>query len=152
MEVTFRPAEASDIELLLHFMQEYCAFDHLPFAEETRRRTLTHFITNEHLGKLWVILSEREAVGYLALTLGYSFEFGGYDAFIDEVYIRESQRGRGIGTLALQMAEDECRALAVRALHLEVGRENTNARALYRKIGFVDHDRYLMTKRISLHK
>jgi ribosomal protein S18 acetylase RimI-like enzyme len=88
----------------------------------------------------------------LALTLGYSFEFGGYDAFIDEVYIRESQRGRGIGKLALQMAEDECRALEVRALHLEVERENTNAQALYRKVGFVDHNRYLMTKRIFLHE
>lgn len=149
MEVTFRLAEAADIELLLHFMREYCAFDHLPFEEETRRGTLTQFINNEQLGKLWIILSGGEAVGYLALTLGYSFEFGGYDAFIDEVYIRESQRGRGIGKLAIQMAEDECRALDVRALHLEVERENTNAQALYRRVGFVDHDRYLLTKRIS---
>jgi ribosomal protein S18 acetylase RimI-like enzyme len=152
VEVTFRLAETADIELLLHFMREYCAFDHLPFKEETRRRTLAQFISDERLGRLWVILSGGEAIGYLALTLGYSFEFGGYDAFIDEVYIRESQRGRGIGKLALQMAEDECRALEVRALHLEVERENTNAQALYRKVGFVDHNRYLMTKRIFLHE
>ena len=41
------------------------------------------------------------AVGYLVLTLGYSLEYGGRDAFIDEVYIRSSYRGRGIGTAAL---------------------------------------------------
>ena len=49
----------------------------------------------------------------------------------------------------MAFAETQCRAVGVRALHLEVERDNTNARALYRKVGFVDHDRYLMTKRIS---
>jgi len=36
--------------------------------------------------------------------------------------------------------------LGVKALHLEVERTNTAAQAFYRKIGFKDHSRYLMTK------
>jgi GNAT superfamily N-acetyltransferase len=132
-------------------MREYYEFDHLHFNEQIARSALEKFIGNDVLGRLWVIHYEGEAVGYLILTLGFSFEFGGYDAFIDEVYIRESHRGRGIGKIALQAAEEECRALGVCALHLEVERENTNAHALYRKVGFVDHDRYLMTRRISPH-
>ena len=149
MEVVFKLAEAADIEPLIHLMREYCAFDHLPFEEETRRKTLTQFINSKQLGRLWIILFGGETIGYLALTLGYSFEFGGYDAFIDEVYVRENQRGRGIGKMAIQTAEQECRILGVRALHLEVERENTSAQALYRKVGFVDHDRYLLTKSLS---
>ena len=81
--------------------------------------------------------------------IGYSIEYGGRDAFIDEVYIRAAYRGQGIGRQAMMFAETQCRALGVRALHLEVARDNTNAHALYRKVGFVDHDRYLMTKHIS---
>jgi len=149
METTFRLAEMADVQALLPLMQEYCAFDHLPFDEDSRRRTLTQFISNEQLGRLWIILCKGEAVGYLALTLGYSFEFGGCDAFIDEIYIREHQRGRGIGKMAIELAEEVCRALDVRALHLEVERGNTNALALYRKVGFVDHERYLLTKHLS---
>lgn len=146
MGTTFKIAEPMDIEILVQFMREYCAFDHLPFEEQIRRRVLAAFLGTESLGRLWVILSDGEAIGYLILTLGFSFEYGGYDAFIDEVYVRQSHRGKGIGTVALAFAEEACRAFGVRALHLEVERENTNAHALYRKVGFVDHDRYLMTK------
>ncbi|HEX2680374.1 MAG TPA: hypothetical protein VHQ03_03690 [Candidatus Dormibacteraeota bacterium] len=38
--------------------------------------------------------------------------------------------------------------MGVHALHLEVTHANTGAQQLYRKFGFEDHDRYLMTKRI----
>ena len=85
-------------------------------------------------------------VGYVVLTLGFSLEFHGRDAFVDEIYIRAQYRGRGIGGKALAFAEGACRSLGVRALHLEVERKNTAAQAVYRKVGFKDHDRYLMTK------
>jgi len=58
-------------------------------------------------------------------------------------------RGKGVGKLALAFAEDACRALGVRALHLEVERANAAAYGLYRKVGFVDHERYLLTKRLT---
>ena len=150
MDTTFTIATHADLDTLVQFMREYYEFDHLPFAEHVARSALEKFVGDESLGRLWLIHCNTEAVGYLVLTLGYSLEYGGRDAFIDEVYIRASHRGRGIGQRALAFAEETCRrSLDVRALHLEVERENTNAQALYRKVGFVDHDRYLMTKRIS---
>jgi GNAT superfamily N-acetyltransferase len=145
-DITFKLAQSADAETLVQFMREYCAFDHLPFEEQTRRQTLAKFLSDESLGSLWLIAHGEEAIGYLVLTLGYSFEYGGRDAFIDEVYIRESHRRKGVGKIALALAEEACRTLGVRALHLEVERENRNAHALYRKVGFVDHDRYLLTK------
>jgi GNAT superfamily N-acetyltransferase len=149
METAFRIADRTDLEALVQFMREYYGFDHLPFDEQIARTALENFIDNEFLGRVWLIHHEDEAVGYVVLTLGYSLEYGGRDAFIDEVYIRESHRGRGIGQRTLAFVEDVCRSLKVRALHLEVERANTGAYAVYRKAGFVDHDRYLMTKRIS---
>ncbi len=149
METTYRIAERTDSETLLEFMREYYEFDHLPFDEQVARAALTKFVGDEALGRVWLISYEGEAIGYLVLTLGYSLEYGGRDAFIDEVYIRESHRRRGIGQRVLTFAEEVCRSLGVRALHLEVERANTNAHGLYRKVGFVDHDRYLMTKRIA---
>ncbi len=83
-------------------------------------------------------------IGYLALTVGYSFEYHGRDAFIDELYLLPSHRGQGIGTCAVQFAIDACRNLGVHALHLEVERENTAAQRLYRRAGFRDFDRLLL--------
>jgi GNAT superfamily N-acetyltransferase len=149
MTATFTIAQRADIETLLELMREYYAFDHLPFDEQVARAALAKFVDDESLGRVWLISDEGSPVGYLVLTLGYSLEYGGRDAFIDEVYVCSSHRGRGIGQRALTFAEDVCRSLGVRALHLEVERANTGAHGLYRKAGFVDHDRYLMTRRIT---
>jgi len=65
------------------------------------------------------------------------------------VYVHSSQRGKGVGTAALAFAEEQCRILGVRALHLEVEHANTNAYGVYRKVGFVDHERYMMTRLIT---
>lgn len=149
METVFRLTEHSEIEIVVSLMREYYAFDHLAFDADIARTALENFLDNESLGRVWLILYGNEIVGYLVLTLGYSLEYGGRDAFIDEVYIRDTHRGRGIGTKALAFAEAVCHSLGVRALHVEVERANTNAHRVYRKAGFVDHERYLLTKRIS---
>ena len=39
--------------------------------------------------------------------------------------------------------------LGVRALHLEVDRENGRARAVYEKAGIEDRNNYLLTKRLT---
>ncbi len=85
-------------------------------------------------------------VGYLAVTLGFSLEYRGRDAFIDELFIEPGSRGLGLGREALEIAERYCRECGVRALHLEVERHHQSAFELYRRTGFEDHDRYLMTK------
>lgn len=130
-------------------MREYYEFDHLTFDETVARRALEEMISNEAFGRIWLIYYADETVGYVVLTLGYSLEYGGRDAFIDEVYIRESHRGKGIGPAAIAYAEEQCRLLGVRALHLEVEHANTNAYGVYRKVGFVDHERYMMTKLLA---
>ncbi|MGH7962628.1 MAG: GNAT family N-acetyltransferase [Candidatus Binatia bacterium] len=54
-----------------------------------------------------------------------------------------------MGARTLQFLEEVCRSLGVRALHLEVDRSNTSAHGLYGKVGYVDHNRYLMTKSVE---
>ena len=149
MELTFRRVTRTDLDSLLPLVQAYYEFDHLSFDECVVRKALENFIDDPTFGRIWLISAENELVGYLILTLGYSIEYGGRDAFIDEVYLRAEYRGRGIGSQVLSFAEEECRTLGVRALHLEVERENTHAQRLYRRFGFIDHDRYLMTKHVS---
>lgn len=41
---------------------------------------------------------------------------------------------------------DAARGFGIRAVHLEVARRNVPAREFSRRMGFEDHDRYLMTK------
>ncbi len=149
MKISFRCANTSDIEILIEFIRECHKLEHLPFDGSIVHTLLANLLNNESLGGVWLIQDETVAIGYIILTFGYSLEFLGRDAFIDELYIRESHRGQGIGTKAIQFIQEICPSLGIQALHLEVDRTNTAAQALYRKVGFEDHDRYLMTKWIA---
>lgn len=130
-------------------MGEYYEFDHLRFDEAKARLALDRLLDEPSLGGVWTIHARNETAGYFVLALGFSLEFHGRDAFLDELYLRAPFRGRGIGGAAIRFAEEACRSFGVVALHLEVERANVNALEVYRRSGFVDHDRYLMTKLIA---
>jgi len=89
-----------------------------------------------------------KAIGYVILTLGFSIEHGGRDGFIDELYVIPEMRGLGLGRRMIQIAEDAARALGVGTLHLEVENRNKTAQAIYRKSGWRDTHRKLLSKKL----
>lgn len=148
MEIDFELAAPADPDLLVGMMREFYAHERMEFEEGAARAALAELLGDGRLGRVRLITAGAEVIGYLVLTFGFSLEFGGRDAFVDELFVREGWRGRGAGRRALEFAEGVCRAEGVRALHLEVDHVNTNAQALYRKAGYRDHDRHLLTKRV----
>lgn len=146
MKIHFKPVELSEIESLLIFIQEYYEYDDHPFDAVRIRVALANLIRHPDWGRIWFICRDAQSIGYVVLTLGYSVEYLGRDAFVDEIYIRERDRSQGIGRKTFQFLEEVCRSLKVNALHLEVEHTNAIAQAVYRKLGFVDQERYLMTR------
>ncbi len=146
MDPTLRLAGDRDIGALISMMREFYAIDAYPFDQAIARRALADLIRDPALGRVWLVEEGDAAIGYVVLTFGYSLEFHGRDAFVDELYLRPSHRGRGLGTRALRLVEETCRERGIHAVHLEVERTNVAARELYRKLGFKDHDRHLMTR------
>jgi diamine N-acetyltransferase len=146
MPPSFRLAADNDAEPLLAMMREYYAFDGHGFDEDRARHALLTFLREPAFGRAWLICDQTLPVGYVVLTFGYSLEYLGRDAFLDEFYIRESHRGRGWGRATLQFVEDEARSHQVRSIHLEVVCANHSAREFYRRHGYVDHEHSLMTK------
>jgi ribosomal protein S18 acetylase RimI-like enzyme len=116
------------------------------FDEQRRRVIFDQFVGDSPYGRAWLIAEGERPVGYVVLTVSFSFEYRGCDAYIDELYIAEEHRGRGIGRRAMEFVETVARELGVNAMHLEVSRDNEAALELYRRIGYVDHGRYLMAK------
>jgi ribosomal protein S18 acetylase RimI-like enzyme len=142
----FRRATPGDADGVLALMREYYAEDGYPFVGASARDAVRRLTRDASLGRLWVASRGGRIVGYLAVTLGFSLEYGGRDAFLDELYIEEAARGVGLGREALEIAEAYCRETDVRALHLEVEEHREWARALYRRCGFEAHGRELMSK------
>lgn len=141
----FRIALPADWPSVAAMMRAYYAEDGYPFAEVAAHTAFREFLAYDFLGRFWVA-DVGEVAGYLAVTLGFSFEYGGRDAFIDELYIDEAHRGAGLGREAVAVALDYCRAQDVRAVHLEVEHHRESAYRLYGRMGFELHERRLMTK------
>lgn len=146
MNPTFVLADSSHADLLIKLMREFYQVEHLKFDEGVARSALQQILGNRAHGLIHVIGLGEEVVGYVVLTFGFSLEFHGRDALVDEIYVREEYRGRGVGRAALRFVEDVCQDEGIKALHLEVDRVNTKAQKLYSGAGYEDNGRYLMTK------
>ena len=126
-----RKAKADDLDLLLPLVAEYHVFESIVMSPDDRRRAVARLLDDPALGAVWFIVKDGSPVGYIALCYGYSIEFGGRDAFIDEFYLLPGVRGQGFG-----------KADGVIALHLEVDHDNARARRLYEHMGFQPRMRF----------
>jgi GNAT superfamily N-acetyltransferase len=82
----------------------------------------------------------------MIVGFGFSIEFGGKDALLDELFLLPQFRGLGLGSEAIAFAISLCKQDGVAALHLEADHFNERAHDLYLRLGFKDHKRHLMTK------
>jgi diamine N-acetyltransferase len=145
----FRAAGTADAEAVLVLQRSFYAEGGYPFFETEARAVLIRLLGEPALGRVWVAIDGPVVVGYVVLTFSYSLEYRGRDAFIDELFVAGPHRGSGLGSAALQLVQDTCTGQGVRVLHLEVERSNDGAIALYRRHGFADRNRLLLTKDLS---
>jgi ribosomal protein S18 acetylase RimI-like enzyme len=141
----FRLATLADRTVLDAMIREYYVYDRHEIDEAIIRSSLDGALVENHHIRIWIIEVEGQAAGYLAVAIGFTIEAGGNDGFLDELYLREPFRGRGIGRQAVAFAISACPALGIRRLSLEVERHNVRAKRLYEDIGFESHDRILMS-------
>ncbi len=92
-------------------------------------------------------------VGVLVMTVLLSIEHCGEVGWIEELYVREDYRKKGLGERLLSMALDWTSARGLRALDLEVagdkGMEPAAAEHLYFKKGFVRVQHRRLTKALA---
>lgn len=146
---TFKPLEIADIEIITQMMQDFYAIDNYPMDVEVAKTLFQEFISNEHLGKSWLMYSKNEIVGYIILAFIFSFEYGGKIAFVDELFIKETARGKGFGKEAIQFIQSEVSKLSLKLLYLEVEPHNENAQKLYLAHDFELHNRKLMKYKVT---
>jgi len=131
---------------MMPLVRGFYVYEKLVLDEGRYRELALELIANENLGRLLVIETENELIGYAVIGFGFSLEFGGRDALLDEFYLLEAHRGQGIGTQLISVMEELCRAKGIGAVHLEADYVNVRVHEFYKRLGFRDHERHLMTK------
>ncbi len=144
LNVKIQLALENNLAKLLPFVRAYHEFEGLNLSEKVREEAVRKLLSHQSLGGIWLIYRDIELVGYIVLCVGFSLEFAGLDAFVDEFYIHPSFRAKGIGAKALALVKAEARKMKIRALHLEVARANIQAQGLYAKANFKAREKYVL--------
>src|SRR5665213_2560062 len=149
MEPQFLGAELSDLDAIVAMMRDLYASDGLPFPTPGPD-ALEQLLNHPAYGHCEIITDMKVHIGYFVIGYGFTLEFGGRDAFLDELYIARSARNQGLGRAAVARAIQVCKEAGIRSLHLEVNSKNIAAQRLYRGAGFkLRHSGYdLLTLRL----
>lgn len=147
MTVSLRRAINDDVAALIALVEEYSASDGHTFVPAIARRGLAPLLADDEHGVVWVIEENGTIDGYAAVTWGWSIEIGGFEAVLDELYVRS--RRRGYGSLLLQTIETDCRTRGAKRIFLQTKLPNDGARRLYVRHGFVSDDSIWMSKELS---
>lgn len=89
-------------------------------------------------GEDWICLAEEEGEVTAFLSIEVHREDPDY-LYLDDLSVTEKSRGRGIGTRLIGQAEAYARELSIPVLVLHVEKENTVARRLYERLGFIPY-------------
>lgn len=148
IEINFRLAQFIDIDPLMELVQEFYQFEQISFDNNVIK-AFTALLSDEQYGLIWLICDHDHPIGYVALTFFFSMEYHGRSGLVDELYLRENYRGRGISKKIFKLIEEYLLSQNMRSLSLVVDFWNEPAEALYTKIGFHREKRHLMVKHIN---
>jgi ribosomal protein S18 acetylase RimI-like enzyme len=144
-----RRAATEHRELLVDFMAAFYAEAGYTLNRQHASEAFTTILSDRNLGYVWLIQSNSKTVGYLVMTLVFSMEYGGLNAVVEDLFVQAPFRNRGLAKKALAEMRRFCTAREIRAMSVEVGRDNLQAQGVYRRTGFVGTDRQLLTMRLA---
>ncbi len=144
MDIYLRVAEESDLDRVLTYVRAYHEFEGIAHSAVNATSAVQPLLGRSTLGRVWLICRGSQPIGHIAICFGYSIEFCGRDAVVDEMYILPEHRGKGFGKAVLALVKSEATLLGVKALHLEVARSNESAQNLYKSAGFAPRERYFV--------
>ena len=141
-------AKPEDIEHVARLVADFHTEEGITQNDATRRAAILPLLEGSPHGAVYLIGPGRAPIGYVIVSFGWSVELGGMDGFVDEIYIRPAVRGRGIGSEVLLALPKALAGAGLRALHLEVARDNERARRLYAKLHFTPREQYMLMTRV----
>ena len=138
-------AGPEDLTRLEKMVASYHAEAGIESDLQSRAAAIEPLLEGSPHGAIWLIGPRMSPVGYVAVSFGWSLELGGMDGFVDEIWLREAVRGRGMGGEALSELLKTLDQAGVKAMHLEVEKDGPAGR-LYRRVGFKERRYALMTR------
>ena len=149
-----RAATVSDVPLLLRFSHEFAEYERQPDAVVITEETLIRdgFSARPKFRSL-IAEWNAEAIGY-ALFFGIYSSLKGPGIFLEDLFVRETFRGRGIGKALLCQVARIARQEGCYGIRWEVLSWNESAIKFYKSLGgeFFDEWRQVLLQADALNR
>ena len=142
-----RKLTADDKEIYIGMAEEFYHSDAVlaPIPRNFIERTVEEALRSDTYAEIFLFEYEGETAGYALIAKTFSQEAGGMVWWIEEVYIRELFRSKGLGREFFEYIENH-KDEGVARLRLEVEEENIRAVSLYERLGYKVLDYMQMVK------
>ena len=135
MESTIRNITILDTDEVLEMMREFYSSPAVftDGSDEIFISDIENCINNSDHLEGYIIENSEAIQGYAMIAKSFSTEFGKPCIWIEDLYIRQEHRGKGLGKMFLDFITEKYTGCIFR---LEVEEENAGAVRLYEKCGF----------------
>ncbi|MBR2714826.1 MAG: GNAT family N-acetyltransferase [Ruminococcus sp.] len=104
-----------------------------PVPKENYKITFDEFMRSDEYVWCYIFEIDSKPCGFAMLSRTFSQEAGGVSVTVEEIYVEEEYRNRGLGTQFFEYMKENIPAARYR---IEVESDNEKAMALYKRMGF----------------
>jgi GNAT superfamily N-acetyltransferase len=137
MNISIRKFNKADRDLFFSMVKKFYAPPavlHFP-SDEVMMSSFDAALEIPELVKGYIFECDGNPAGYAVVSMKFETEVGGMAAWIEELFVEEEFRSKGIGTQFFEHLKKELSG-KIKRIRLEVGDENDGAKQLYKRIGF----------------
>lgn len=131
----FRELKPDEKDLYIHYVDTFYHTDVVesPVPKENYETTFNEIMRSDDYLKCYIFECDNNPCGFALLSKTFSQEAGGISVTIEEIYIDEEYRSRGLATEFFDWlkSKDE-----IKRLRIEVEDYNDGAKRLYERMGF----------------
>lgn len=130
-----RRIDPNDRNLFVTLSKEFYSTDAVSHTipHEYHEKSFDELMRSGEYIECFIFEQDGETAGYALIAKTFSPEAGGVVVWIEELYVRESFRGKGLGKAFFKYMEENYPAARYR---LEIEPENLRAKKLYSSLGY----------------
>ena len=130
-----RKIKAEDKEIYIKMAHDFYRMPAVDHPDSYLEKTFEECMKSDTYAELFILEWEGEIAGYGLIAKTFSQEAGGMVYWLEELYIMEEYRSKGLGSEYFGYMEDH-KEEGVTRFRLEVEKENERAWKLYKRQGY----------------
>lgn len=146
--IVIRDAAEHDVPAVTALLGRQLEEHDIALEHDVLERSVRTLLGDPRLGHVLVATADGVVGGVALVSFLFTLEHGGPAAWLDELYVDDARRGRGIGAMLVDAALAVARARGCVALDLEVEEGHDDAERLYARLGFHRHRRVRWARRL----